>query len=175
MVGAEEAAATKLEEDENVGGMTERITTVVAITSRTPRSTAGGTAPFATLTNRRDKNQHANTTHDSPAKESTSQAWCTSTEDADLENFQVVVGDGAESRSIEMPGNISFPANMEVQTNTLPGDTAVLIDTAASGHIYGDRRIPYLPAWGGINHQVPAVCASKRHGGFRVQRSNGRS
>ena len=51
-VDAAEAAATKLEEEEDVAGMTERIATADAITAVTPRSTAGTTAPFASRTNR---------------------------------------------------------------------------------------------------------------------------
>ena len=52
MVDAEEVAATKLEEDEDVDEMTERTVTAVAITAGIPRSTAGTTDPFATRTNR---------------------------------------------------------------------------------------------------------------------------
>ena len=50
VVDAEEVAATKLEEDEDVDEMTERTVTAVAITAGIPRSTAGTTAPFATRT-----------------------------------------------------------------------------------------------------------------------------
>ena len=52
VVDAEEVAATKLEEDEDVDEMTERAVTAVAITVGISRSTAGTTAPFATRTNR---------------------------------------------------------------------------------------------------------------------------
>ena len=52
VVDAEEAAATELEVDEGVDETTERTVTAVAITTGTPRSTAGTTAPFVTRTNR---------------------------------------------------------------------------------------------------------------------------
>ena len=45
------AAATKLEEEEDVVEMTERTATADAITAVTPWSTAGTTAPFASRTN----------------------------------------------------------------------------------------------------------------------------
>ena len=67
-----------------------------------------------------------------PATASTSQAWCTSTENAELENFQVVVGDGAVSPSHdEMQNYTAFPAMMKIVTSTPPGDTAVFIDTGS--------------------------------------------
>ena len=43
-----------------------------------------------------DETQHANATQVGSSDESTSHAWCTTTENADLEKFQVVIGDGAE-------------------------------------------------------------------------------
>ena len=51
-VDAAEAAATKLEEEEDVVEMTEITATADAITAVTPRSTAGTTTPFAFRTNR---------------------------------------------------------------------------------------------------------------------------
>ena len=51
-VDAAEAAATKLEVEEEVLEMTERTATADEITAVTPRSTAGTTAPFASRTNR---------------------------------------------------------------------------------------------------------------------------
>ena len=52
VVDAEEVAATKLEEDEDVNETTERIVTAVAMSAQIQRSTAGTTAPFATRINR---------------------------------------------------------------------------------------------------------------------------
>ena len=51
-VDAAEAEATKLEEEEDVVGMTERTATADSITAVAPQSTAGTTAPFASRTNR---------------------------------------------------------------------------------------------------------------------------
>ena len=51
-VDAAEAEATKLEEEEDVVGMTERTATADSITAAAPRSTAGTTALFASRTNR---------------------------------------------------------------------------------------------------------------------------
>ena len=51
-VDAAEAAATKLEEEEDVVETTERTATADAITAVTPWSTAGTTAHFASRTNR---------------------------------------------------------------------------------------------------------------------------
>ena len=125
--------------------------TADAITVGTPRSTAGMTAPPRWLSHQQqDETQHANATQVSSSDESTSHARCTTIEDADLENFQVVVGDGAQ----RLPCNdsihehvmntrgqedIAFPAMTEFGTGTTPGDTAaVFIDTAQ----HGDRRNP---------------------------------
>ena len=68
------------------------------------------------------------------------------TENADLEIFQVVVGDGTEcsssqdkirqdAKNTQVQEDIAFPAMMEIGTGTPPGDTAVFIDTAASSHM----------------------------------------
>ena len=43
-----------------------------------------------------DETQHANAIQASFSDESTSHEWCTTTENADSEKFQVVIGDGAE-------------------------------------------------------------------------------
>ena len=51
-VDAAEAAATKLEEEDDVVEMTERTATADAITAVTPRITAGTTAPSASRTNK---------------------------------------------------------------------------------------------------------------------------
>ena len=51
-VDAAEAAATKLEEEEDVVEITERTATADAITAIPPRSTAGTTAPSASRTNK---------------------------------------------------------------------------------------------------------------------------
>ena len=51
-VDAAEAAATKLEVEEEVLEMTERTATADATTAVTPRSTAGTSAPFASRTKR---------------------------------------------------------------------------------------------------------------------------
>ena len=68
------------------------------------------------------------------------------TENADLEIFQVVVGDGTEcsssqdkirqdAKNTQVQEDIAFPAMMEIGTSTPHGDTAVFIDTAASSHM----------------------------------------
>ena len=70
----------------------------------------------------------------------------TTTENADLESFQVAVGDGAECSSsqdkmreyrknTQVQEDIAFPAMMEIGTSTPPGDTAVFLDTAALSHM----------------------------------------
>ena len=53
--------------------------------------------PLRFLHQQTDETQHD--THVSLAEASTAHAWCTTTENADLECFQVVVGDGAECSS----------------------------------------------------------------------------
>ena len=118
--------------------------------------------------------QHADTTRASPAEASTSQAWCTSTENAELENFQVVVGDGAESPSHdEMQKDIAFPAMVEIGTSTPPRGTAVFIDTAASSNmVTAESRLR--------QHVVDTIACSVRikvkgHADFRAQRPKGRS
>ena len=67
-------------------------------------------------------------------------------ENADLENCQAVVGDGAErppsndeiyehGTNEKVQEDIAFPAMMETGNGTIPGHTAVFIDTAASNHM----------------------------------------
>ena len=52
VVGEEAAAATKLDEGEDVDEMSERAVTAVSIAAKPTRSTTGTTDPFTTRTNR---------------------------------------------------------------------------------------------------------------------------
>ena len=62
-----------------------------------------------------------------------SHAWCTITENADLENFEVVIGDGAERppsndeicghvTNTKAQADVASPAMMEIGTDTTPVD-----------------------------------------------------
>ena len=96
----------------------------------------------------RDDTQHANAALVGATEGSVSHAWCTQvekTENADLESFQVVVGNGAEcspsrdkrydEANTRVQEDVAFPAMMGIGIRTPPGDTAVVIDTAASHHM----------------------------------------
>ena len=89
-------ATVQVEEDDGVIAMTERTATADAITAGTLLSAAGMTAPFATRTRKVTARTHVNAAQVSSPRECISHAWCTITENAGLENFQVVIGDGAE-------------------------------------------------------------------------------
>ena len=99
---AKKATEIKLlaEEDDSLAEMTEITSTADVITAATPLSTAGMIALFTYRTS--DDTQHA---HElvGAAEGTISHAWCTqieTTENANLESFQVVVGNDAEcSRS----------------------------------------------------------------------------
>ena len=134
-VHANECTATvQAEEDDGVIAMTERTATADAIAAGNPLSTAGTTAPFATRT-REVTTRTVLMLHRSVPNEN-----------ADLENFQLVIGGGAErppsnDETYEYATNkkvqgehIAFRAMTEIGTGTTPGDTAVFIYTAASNH-----------------------------------------
>ena len=40
-----------------------------------------------------------------------------------------------DGKNTQVQEDVAFPAMMEVETSTPPGDTAVFIDTAASSHM----------------------------------------
>ena len=89
---------------------------------------------------------HVSAAQVSSQRECIFHAWCSITENADLENFQVVIGDGAERppsndevyehvTNTKVQEDVAFPAMMDIGTDTTPVDTAVFIDTAASNHM----------------------------------------
>lgn len=79
-----------------MAAMTERTATADATTVETPQSTAGMTAPFASRINKLMKPIMLMLLRLFSTVESTSHAWYTTTENADLESFEVIIGDGAE-------------------------------------------------------------------------------
>ena len=145
---AEEAAVAILaKEDVDVFATTVRTATADATVNCCRNSTEHGwnDCPLRLPHQQQNETQHANAIQVSSSDEYISHAWCTTTENADSEDFQVVVGDGAEHppRNDEMYEHVTntkvledvaFPAMMEIGTGTTPGDTAVFIDTAASNH-----------------------------------------
>ena len=83
-----------------------------------------------------DDTYHVNAAQVSSQRECISHAWCTITENTDLENFQVVVEDSAERppsndeiyehvTNTKVQEDIAFLAKMEIGTDTTPVDTAV--------------------------------------------------
>ena len=97
-----------------------------------------------------DGTYHVNAAQVSSQREFISHAWCSITENADLENFWFVIGDGAErppsndevyehATITKVQEDVAFPAMMGIETDTTPVDTAVFIDTAASNHIVPAR------------------------------------
>ena len=102
---ANEATEIKLlaEEDDSVAEMTERTVTADIIYCRTSTEHCWHDCPLRLSHQQSDDIQHANAALVGAAEGTISHAWCTqieTTENANLESFQVVVGNDAEcSRS----------------------------------------------------------------------------
>ena len=78
-----------------------------------------------------DDTYHVNAANVSSQRGCIPHAWCTTTENADSENFQVVIGDEIHEHvtNTKVQEDIAFRAMMEIGTDTTP------VDTAASNHM----------------------------------------